>query len=270
MLTENGGCPSKPPDIKIQRKKFTMSRTSPLIALVGSIYPDGGIYGLRNGYMQSVLAAGGTPFLLPVGADDAALNELLAVADGLLVTGGADVDPACYGQVRKPLCGKAWPERDAIDRLMINHALAAHKPLLGICRGMQALNVFTGGTLVQDIESTIRTTTHHSQKEDYRVTTHRVRSTQNRFFEALAGSPEIAVNSHHHQCVDRPGRNVRIIARSLTDDVPEAMVVTSEPFCVGIQWHPEMLSAEHPEALSIFKAFVAACRGEFPTVPVTD
>lgn len=153
---------------------------------------------------------------------------------------------------------------------MVEHALTTHKPILGICRGMQALNVFTGGTLVQDIENTISTTTHHSQKEDYRFTTHRVRTESSRFFESLVGASEIAVNSHHHQCVDRPGKGVRIIARSVEDNVPEAMVVETEPFALGIQWHPEMLSAEHPEALAIFKAFVSACRGELPPVPVAS
>lgn len=248
-----------------------MSQTSPLIALAGTIYPENGIvYGLRNGYMQSVLAAGGTPFLLPIGASQDAILELLSTADGILLTGGADVDPTCYGEKRQPLCGKTWPERDALDRLMVEHALATHKPILGICRGMQALNVFTGGTLVQDIESTISTTTHHSQKEDYRFTTHRVRTESSRFFESLVGASEIAVNSHHHQCVDRPGKGVRIIARSVEDNVPEAMVVETEPFALGIQWHPEMLSVEHPEALAIFKAFVSACRGELPPVPVAS
>ncbi len=246
-----------------------MTQHSPLIAVVASFY-EGGVYGLRNGYMQSVLDAGGTPFVVPLGAKPAALESLLEKADGVIISGGADVDPRYYGAAREAACGAAMPARDEADRVIVEHCLACKKPLLGICRGMQAINVFTGGTLVQDIGSHIATDIDHSQKEPYEVVTHRVKSTESAYFEALFGAPEIEVNSHHHQCVDKPGKDVKIIARACGDDVPEALVVTSMPFCLAVQWHPEMLSAARDDAAAVFKALTAACQGDFLPIPVTD
>lgn len=234
----------------------------PVVAIASGLEPATGRIVVRFRYFQSLTAAGAAPVLMPLGASPEAVGEILSRVDGLVISGGEDVDPKEYGEKKKPLCGEPSPLRDEAEKAQVAWCLAHDLPVLAICRGMQSLNVFAGGTLVQDIASELHTAVWHSQPQDHTVITHRVKALDAPLFASITGVSEIGVNSKHHQCIARPGRGVRVIAECPDDHVPEAFVIEGQRFALGIQWHPEMLAAEHPEHMAIFKSFVAACRGE--------
>lgn len=221
-------------------------------------------YGLRRRYFASILEAGGIPVMLPLGLAPEAVREVLRRVDGVLMTGGEDVEPKCYGAQATELCGKTSPQRDAVEAEIVRACLTSGKPVLGICRGMQAMNVFAGGTLVEDIARDLKSSVAHVQPEDYAVRTHEVKSMDSPLFEKIAGAKSLMVNSRHHQCVARPAPGARIIAQCPIDRVPEAMVFEDHPFALAVQWHPEMLAHLHAEDRRIFEMLVAACRGESP------
>lgn len=139
----------------------------PLIGVTGGLN-EKGFLNIRNGYMQSVVRAGGIPVLLPLDAPEEILRDAFERMDGVLISGGADIDPALYGEETLPECGALDPARDRQEMLMAKWSRSAGKPALGICRGCQVMNVAAGGTLVQDIASTYHISKDvHSQPEDY-------------------------------------------------------------------------------------------------------
>jgi gamma-glutamyl-gamma-aminobutyrate hydrolase PuuD len=201
---------------------------------------------LPASYADAVAAAGGEPVLLPTGAVSA---EVVARLDGLIIAGGADVDPARYGQVAGPHTAVVRPERDESELTALEVALDRDLPLLAICRGMQLLNVALGGDLVQHLPDVESTGTHDPGPGLY----HRrdVRTDPGTRLHGLLG-PTAPVACHHHQAIDR-------IAPALTpsawaeDGVVEAVEAAGRRFCLGVQWHPEettdrRLFAAHVEA----------------------
>jgi putative glutamine amidotransferase len=206
-------------------------------------------------YVRAIREAGGIPVILPDHDDgDAAISGYLEELDGLLLPGGADIPPAEYGEEPHPTAelldanrfrfekalGKAWIER-------------TRKPLLGICLGSQWINVFHGGTLVQDIPSEIG--------GNHRGTTHLVTLEPGSRLRHIFGESQFEVNSWHHQAVDAPGQDLRIAARS-PDGVIEA-TETSDPerFLIGVQWHPEKMMPADERQGRLLKAFVDAAQG---------
>ena len=232
----------------------------PLIALSAQWDENEDRYGLRRRYFASLIEAGAVPVMLPLGLDKEGLGQVLSRVDGVLMTGGEDVDPACYGVKASELCGRISPQRDVIEREIVRWCLDKKLPILGICRGMQAMNVFAGGTLVEDIARDLGSSVKHVQSEDYAVRTHTIVSLGSPLFERIAGGTTLEVNSRHHQCVDRPAPGAQIIAECPVDHVPEAMVFEEHPFALAVQWHPEMLAHLHSEDRAIFEMFVKACR----------
>ncbi|MER7762574.1 gamma-glutamyl-gamma-aminobutyrate hydrolase family protein [Streptomyces sp. NPDC097619] len=184
---------------------------------------------LPSGYHELVQAAGGTAVLLPPD-DSAVAAAVVARLDGLVIAGGPDVDPARYGAERDPRTGPEAAERDRWELALIHAALAAGDlPLLGVCRGMQALNVALGGTLVQHIDG-------HSPGGG-RMGSHPVRPVPGTRYAALV--PErTEVPTYHHQAVDRLGRGLVVSARA-DDGTVEAVELPGEQWVVGVQWHPE-------------------------------
>jgi putative glutamine amidotransferase len=149
--------------------------------------------------------------------------------DGLLLAGGSDIDPALYGAPRDPRSGRADHDRDSLESTLLRQALNGGLPVLAICRGMQFLNAFLGGTLVQHIEG------HLCPRQQ---TAHRITITPQSRLETILGADEYAVNSRHHQCVDRVARELVVVARA-PDDVPEALELPGDRFVLAVQWHPE-------------------------------
>jgi putative glutamine amidotransferase len=210
-------------------------------------------------YVASVEQSGGDVRVLEVDEDPHAVLEQI---DGLLLTGGGDVDPALYGETRHPTVHDAEPGRDGFEIDLAKRAMDADVPVLAICRGTQVLNVAAGGTLVQDIPSTLDTTLTHSVAKTGEVV-HAVNVARgSRLERALGGTLDgeslCRVNSRHHQSVGRIGRSLVPSAES-DDGVVEAIEAPQASFCLGVQWHPENFWRTG-EFNSLFDSFVAAAQ----------
>jgi putative glutamine amidotransferase len=200
-------------------------------------------------YMRAVDAAGGLPVVLP----PVALENVPALVqrlDGICLSGGPDLDPDAYGaETRHPELGPTEPTLDAFELAVARAADAANMPLLGICRGAQALNVARGGTLHQHVEG-------HRQAAMGTVRTHSVAIAPDSLLASIAGGVELEVNSFHHQAVDVPGAGLRIVAHAV-DGTAEAIEDRGRGLFLGVQWHAESL-ADRPEHGALFAALVQA------------
>ncbi|HEU5348174.1 MAG TPA: gamma-glutamyl-gamma-aminobutyrate hydrolase family protein [Ktedonobacterales bacterium] len=232
---------------------------------VGSQVP---IHGNNQSYIRAVQRAGGVALLVPPHMDADALETVCSRLDGLLLSGGCDIDPARYGEEPIAACQDAQPERDELELALAAWALDAAVPILGICRGMQLLNVACGGTLLQDLA----TQQPEAAQHDYAATgrtfrAHGIRLQEHSRLSEILGATPYTVNSLHHQAVACPGDGVEIVGWS-PDGVAEAMEVDGHPFAVAVQFHPEELEGdpEHPDEPSraLFRAFVQACRERMP------
>jgi putative glutamine amidotransferase len=211
-------------------------------------------------YVASVEQAGARARVLEVSESPRALIDTL---DGVLLTGGGDVDPVLYGEERHPTVEDAEPGRDEFEIDLARRAMAADLPLLAICRGSQVLNVAAGGTLVQDIPTAVTTDLAHSVQEPKDRVAHPIHITRgSRLHNALGATVDAActcrVNSRHHQSVGTLGAGLAASATA-PDGVIEAIEASQATFCVGVQWHPENFWRTG-EFRPLFDAFVAAAR----------
>lgn len=214
-------------------------------------------YELRASYVDAVLAAGGLPILLPHVPE--AAGAYLALVEGLVVTGGAfDVPPELYGEARRKECGPCKPERTAFERDLLEAALAARLPVLGVCGGMQLLNVVRGGTLYQDLVADAGLG-GHEQPAPKDVPSHAVAVVPGTQLAALVGGGTLRVNSTHHQAVREPGAGVLVSGRA-PDGVVEAIELPDLPFAVGVQWHPEAVLRHDARQAALYRGLVAAAR----------
>jgi putative glutamine amidotransferase len=217
---------------------------------------------LRRYYAEAVAAAGGVPVQIPLIADRAFLTALAERIDGLLLSGSnSDLDPAFYGEEPLPRLGAVIPERDATDLALLELAEERNIPTLGICFGMQSLNVVRGGTLIQDIEMQLPGALKHEQGSAYYRASHSIRIESDSLLAQLAGGDTARVNSSHHQAIREVGRNLRVIARA-RDGVIEAVIDTRpDRFVLGVQWHPEIAWEKDKLSQAIFARFIEAASG---------
>ncbi|MFD8786409.1 gamma-glutamyl-gamma-aminobutyrate hydrolase family protein [Kitasatospora sp. NPDC059599] len=195
-------------------------------------------------YVDAVVRAGGTPVLLPPQPGGA--DHLLDALDGLVLAGGPDIDPARYAADADPRTGPPHHARDGWESLLLHTALTRDLPVLGVCRGMQLLNVELGGTLLQHLPD------GNHQIVPARYVRHRVTLVAGSRLAGLLG-PTAEVSCYHHQAVDRLGAGLQVTARS-ADGTVEGIELTGQRFALGVQWHPEA----NPEDLRLFQALVAA------------
>jgi len=172
--------------------------------------------------------------------------------DGRLMPGGVDIEPARYGQKTDEKCGKIDLARDKAEWWMLEAFLPTKKPVLGICRGIQMLNVFQGGTLHQHIDG-------HSDFNSRSTGCHKVQVLPGSALAQIVKTEQLTVNSLHHQAVDAPGKDLSVCAVS-EDGIVEAVVHTAHPFCLGVQWHPEHMSRKSKLQNRLFEEFVRACK----------
>ncbi|HWT25306.1 MAG TPA: gamma-glutamyl-gamma-aminobutyrate hydrolase family protein [Solirubrobacteraceae bacterium] len=195
---------------------------------------------LDRNYVDAIQRAGGMAVLLP---PDPALaedpDEVLDRIDGLLLAGGGDMDPATYGAEPHPATAGTVPERDAFELALAARALERDLPFLGVCRGMQVMNVARGGTLTQHLPDDVGHEDHRRSVGSFDNADHDVRLAAGSLAARVAGQTTHATKSHHHQGVDRIGEGLTVTGWATIDDLPEALEVPGRRFALGVQWHPE-------------------------------
>ena len=226
---------------------------------------------LKTTYSDAVRLAGGIPVLIPLTKDSLAMEALVRRLDGVILSGGEDIDPLYFGEEHLPELGTVNAPRDTFDVLLIRVALRQGKPLLGICRGEQVLNVVLGGTLYQDIPSQIPASQlHHRQEEPSTVATQTITIEPGSRLAGILGDAEIGVNSHHHQAVKDLAPGLVVTART-EDGIVEAyesIPAASDPYgkplqdrILAVQFHPEAFTqAGSPTFLKIFQDLVSRAR----------
>ena len=232
----------------------------PRIGLTLDLDAAGRRYELPRAYADAVLAAGGLPIPLPYG-DSSVAAAYLALVHGLVLTGGGfDLAPERYGEARRAACGPAKPERTDFEWALCEAALAGRIPLLGVCGGMQLLNVVRGGTLHQDLAEDLGVR-GHEQPAPKDAPHHRVEIVEGSLLAHLLGKGPLAVNSTHHQAVRDAGGGVLVSARA-EDGVVEAIELPDQPFALGVQWHPEAVAAHEPRHAGLYRGLVEAARDQ--------
>jgi putative glutamine amidotransferase len=230
--------------------------------VVGITLGDGdepGMHAMREDYVRSVEQAGSIPLVLPpVRPQD--VGAILDRLDGVVLSGGVDVDPALYGQAPHPKLGRVNRRRDDFELALVAEALRRDVPILAICRGHQVLNVATGGTLVQDIASTIEGAMRHEGKGPRSRHSHRVDLAAGSRLQGILGQGTVPVNSIHHQAVDRLGEGLVASARCPEDGIVEGLEMPDRRFVLGVQWHPESFWKGPGSFQVLFDAHASACR----------
>lgn len=219
---------------------------------------EDGSFTLRPQYVEAVARAGGLPLLLPA-TEDVPAEAVLEAVDGVLLTGGGDVDPDWYGEEPRVVNGQINPVRDRFEIALCRAALRAGRPVLGICRGAQVLNVAAGGSLYQDLAREMGTSLQHAQKAPGWYGTHKVTVQEGTLLWRLVGATTLRVNSFHHQGVREIAPGFTACAHA-ADGVVEAIEGAGPAWALGIQWHPERSYKVNSPEFGLFKGFVEACR----------
>ena len=216
-------------------------------------------YSVNNAYIQAVLAHGGLPLGLPHNNPENAKSYVSGV-DGLLCPGGVDINPLVYGEEALRDVTVMCREMDNFEISLVKEAVSQKKPVFGICRGMQIINVALGGTLIQDLVSQLNSKLcHYQDDKSDRELVHRVSVEKNTWTHKIFGQDNFEVNSYHHQAVKDLGSGLKAAAKA-TDGVVEALE-SEEAHVYAVQWHPERLYEVHPLHSKFFSALIDAARG---------
>ena len=227
----------------------------PLIALIPQVEDDGRWW-INPDYMESVMRAGGIPVLLPLTDQDEDLKEIAESFDGFLFTGGPDVEPALYGRKKEAFCGEISGERDAMELKLFRLVLGMDKPILGICRGIQLMNVALGGTLYQDIPTQVMSDVpHRVLGKPLAREVHEIHVEPDCPFGDLPLT--LMVNSRHHQAIENLAPGLAVRARA-ADGIIEAVYLTGKPYVRAVQWHPENFRNDLSRV--IFEEFLSFAR----------
>ncbi len=206
-------------------------------------------------YIDSVIEAGGIPMIIPFSENKDVIRAQVETIDALLLTGGEDVFPYNYGQEPHPKLGEVFPKRDEYDAVLLKEAKKRGIPILGVCRGLQIINAFEGGTLYQDMSLIKGDVLKHWQNASMSEKTLKIKIEEGSILSKIYPS-EIMINSFHHQAIKDIAEGYKVIASS-SDGVIKAIEKDDYSFLVGVQWHPEMLNRNCEEAKKIFKFFIS-------------
>jgi len=238
---------------------------SPSTERKGAEFADASI-SLSNRYTEAVIAGGGLPQILPSTTSRSVISEYVRRADGILLTGGDDIEPKLYAnnlpeELAKTV-GGVEPERDTWEKMLVDEAFAQRKPLLGICRGHQMINVALGGTLIVDIPTQVPTALKHKQMDRKSDPVHDISVKPGSLFARITGAESIGVNSTHHQAIGEIAGVLHVTGTSSDGivEVTELKDANRLPFFLTVQFHPERLLDRYKTFLKIFESFVDAAR----------
>lgn len=216
---------------------------------------------IEPSYFQAIRSSGGVPVLLPLHNDSKDLEELLHCLDGVLFSGGPDVNPLYFNEEAIPECGTIVIERDRMELGLLPMVMQKQLPILGICRGIQTINIALGGDIYQDIKAQTDSKVNimHYQKAKSSTTIHKIQIVKDTLLERILQKEVSLVNSFHHQVVRKLGKGLTVAATS-SDGFIEAITMESYPFFLGVQWHPEELYELEEDAQLIFREFIDAAK----------
>lgn len=210
-------------------------------------------------YIEAIRLTGGVPMILPIVEEDLLIERQMSLVDALLLTGGYDVSPFFYDEEPQRGLETVRPERDIYELKLIEFAKKSGKPILGICRGLQILNVALGGTLYQDIGAALPSALQHSQKAKPDEETHTVKIISNTRLHQIFKEEFILTNSFHHQSIKEIASGAVANAHSM-DGVIEGIEVAGDSFILGVQWHPELMISKCPQMFKLFHSFIEAAK----------
>jgi putative glutamine amidotransferase len=223
--------------------------------------PDGNKnLSISEAYVRSIESVGACPILIPLGISAESLKSIIRQLDGILFSGGGDIHPECYGGEMHPMVNRVDRDRDRVELDAIDQALSLGLPIMGICRGIQLINVAFGGSLYEDLTGQKPGAIQHDYSSEMprHYLAHPIQVTPGSKLAEITKKPELKVNSMHHQGIKDLGRGLQVNADAL-DGLIEAFEITGYPFGMAVQWHPECLP-DKPEMVKLFQAFIDAAR----------
>ncbi|MBI4855920.1 MAG: gamma-glutamyl-gamma-aminobutyrate hydrolase family protein [Acetobacterium woodii] len=233
----------------------------PLIGILPLYDSDKQSIWMYPGYTEGIARAGGIPIILSVLNQDKDIEAIADRLDGYVFSGGQDVDPLQYGEAMLECCNEIYPPRDDLEIKLLEAVMKRDKPVFGVCRGLQLINVALGGTLYQDINKQMKRDQQiqHFQQNNYEYPVHEVTIEKNSKLYEIVGSDKIRVNSMHHQGINHLSSRL-IATASSSDRLVEAIEIPELSFGLAVQWHPEFLWRDDEKTLNLLQAFVEAAR----------
>ncbi len=232
--------------------------TVPIIGV--TTFVEGNSYRLPKYYGEAVVDCGGVSVLLVKTLNEDKVKAQVEAIDGLVLAGGNDIDPMYFDEGPHQKLGSIEPGRDEYEMMLIKYALEMNKPILGVCRGSQILNISQGGTMYQDIYSQMDDVYQHNQQAPVQHMSHFIDIDKESKLYEIMGDDNIKINSFHHQANRAPGKGFKVVATS-KDGVVEAIESTNHEFVVGVQWHPECTYEVDTHSQKLFQRFVDVARG---------
>jgi putative glutamine amidotransferase len=232
----------------------------PLIGVTGNVAKENARLNISGNYMEGLYACGAFPVLLPVTGDGDMWLQAVQELDGFLFSGGVDIDARYFGEETLQCCGEISPARDKMELDLLKAVLPSQKPVLGICRGLQLMNIGLGGTIYQDInaQNAQPIPMQHRQNMPEHLPSHDVLIEEGSLLHRIVKTTRLPVNSLHHQAVKSCGPGLCVVAKASTG-LTEALEKKDHPFFLGVQWHPEMMWPYTAQAKAILQSFVDAC-----------
>lgn len=237
------------------------NKRRPVVGITSNFDAEGNYSHVKHGYYSAVIECGGIPLLIPVNSNMEYLTGVVDSIDALILTGGADVDPIHFGEEILPCNGNISPERDEMELILTKLIIEAKKPVLGICRGMQLINIALGGTLYQDIRTQVTDTNllQHEQKAPVWYQSHMVEIEESSILHQSYDTTQYRVNSFHHQAVKDVADGLKASAWT-SDGIIEAIEGNEGSFILAVQWHPETMWQKDSKHLAVFRALIKEAR----------
>ncbi len=238
-----------------------MNKSKPIIGITCAYDFEKGNSCLKEDYYDAVIKCGAVPIMIPVTDSKSAWVEYLGLCDGFIFSGGPDIDAAHFGKLNMPYANEISPLRDSMEIFIAQQAIAVDKPILGICRGIQVINIAAGGSIFQDIYEENKTGTRlikHSQQAPRWFEIHNITITGETCLHNIFGSSTLKVNSFHHQAVSEVAPEF-VINAIAEDGIIEAISHENKKFVLGVQWHPENLWRRDSTHLKLFERLVSVC-----------